>query len=478
MTACDKAPCLMPEVYNKGRYGRYINTLTTLGDFGVMGVAFLISYFVLAAHFANPISCWPLREIGMAVLVAFAPVAAVFRGQSSQRSLYMERIIRNAVLAVISQGIIFLFLLFCLGIRQIQVEYFYVFYPTALVLLIVWWITIRKVIKHWRRKGFNFVRVAIVGTGPTALTLLHEMNSDDGFGYRVEGFFSDDPTDLVPAGMHIGSLASLPDFIEDHNIDEVYYTLSGERTDDLRAVINATESHVARFYYVPQINRYVNRSFNLHHLGSVPVLTLMNQPLESMFNRLTKRAFDVCFSSVVMLFSPLVFIPVAIAIKLSSPGPIFFTQLRTGYRGRSFRCYKFRTMKVNAAADTAQATEHDPRKTRVGDFLRRTSIDELPQFFNVLRGDMSVVGPRPHMLKHTEEYSRLIDRYMVRHYIKPGITGWAQVCGYRGQTDEVWKMEQRVEHDVWYIKNWTFLLDLKIIYKTVTNALRGDKNAF
>lgn len=186
----------------------------------------------------------------------------------------------------------------------------------------------------------------------------------------------------------------------------------------------------------------------------------------------------MAFSATVLLFSPLVFIPVAIAIKLSSPGPIFFKQKRTGYRGREFYCYKFRTMRVNKSADTQQATKNDPRKTRVGDFLRRTSIDELPQFINVFIGNMSVVGPRPHMLKHTEQYSHLIKKYMVRHYIKPGITGWAQINGFRGQTEELWQMEQRVEHDVWYIEHWNPLLDLKIIFRTVTNAIHGEKNAF
>ena len=168
----------------------------------------------------------------------------------------------------------------------------------------------------------------------------------------------------------------------------------------------------------------------------------------------------------------------AIAIKISSPGPVYFRQKRTGYHGKEFQCLKFRTMKVNATADSAQATKDDPRKTRLGEFLRRTSLDELPQFINVLRGEMSVVGPRPHMLKHTEDYSKLVDRYMLRHIVKPGITGWAQVNGYRGITDELWKMEKRVEYDVWYVENWSFLLDLKIVVRTVMNAVHGESNAF
>jgi putative colanic acid biosynthesis UDP-glucose lipid carrier transferase len=242
--------------------------------------------------------------------------------------------------------------------------------------------------------------------------------------------------------------------------------------------VKITDDNVLPFYYVPQLSKYVSRNFAITRIGSMPVLTLLHNPLKNPFNSAVKRTFDILFSSIVLLLSPIIFIPVAIGIKLSSPGPIFFKQERTGHLGRSFNCYKFRTMRVNASADTAQATKDDPRKTKFGDFLRRSSIDELPQFFNVWRGDMSVVGPRPHMLKHTELYSSIISSYMVRHVVRPGITGWAQVNGYRGITDELWKMEKRVECDVWYIEHWNFFLDLKIIVRTVFNAIGGESNAF
>lgn len=213
-------------------------------------------------------------------------------------------------------------------------------------------------------------------------------------------------------------------------------------------------------------------------IGTSVALSLHPTPLSNKFNSLSKRTFDILFAGIFMIFSPIIFIPVAIAIKASSPGPIFFKQKRTGYQGKEFLCYKFRTMKVNVDADKLQATANDPRKTKIGDFMRRTSIDELPQFINVLKGDMSIVGPRPHMLKHTEDYTKLVDQYMVRHMVRPGITGWAQVNGFRGETKYLWQMQGRVERDVWYIEHWNFLLDLKIIAKTVTNAIRGEKNAF
>ena len=196
-------------------------------------------------------------------------------------------------------------------------------------------------------------------------------------------------------------------------------------------------------------------------------------------NRFIKRAFDVSVSSLFLctLF-PFIYIFVAIGTKLTSRGPVLFLLERSGENGQRFRCIKFRSMRVNADADRVQATRDDPRKTRFGDFLRRSSIDELPQFINVLRGDMSIVGPRPHMLQHTEQYSKLINKYMVRHLIKPGITGWAQVTGYRGETHSLSQMEGRVRRDIWYLENWSLLLDIRIIFMTVWNALRQDENAY
>jgi putative colanic acid biosynthesis UDP-glucose lipid carrier transferase len=211
----------------------------------------------------------------------------------------------------------------------------------------------------------------------------------------------------------------------------------------------------------------------------IPLMTIRREPLQAAYNRALKRVFDIFFSLAILLtIFPILYIVVGILIKLSSPGPILFTQKRTGLYGQDFMCYKFRTMKVNEDTDLLQAVKNDPRKTKIGDFLRRTNLDEFPQFINVLLGNMSVVGPRPHMLKHTNQYSVLIDKYMVRHLVKPGVTGWAQVTGYRGETKTLEQMEGRVKRDVWYIENWTFFLDIKIIVVTVLNMFKGEKNAY
>lgn len=202
------------------------------------------------------------------------------------------------------------------------------------------------------------------------------------------------------------------------------------------------------------------------------------EPLERKRNKHLKRTFDVVFSAMVLLtIFPLMYLIVGILIKLDSRGPVFFRQERSGLRNKTFGMFKFRTMTVNERSDLDQAMPGDTRVTRIGNFLRKNSLDEFPQFINVLMGDMSVVGPRPHMVAHTEYYSELIDDYMVRHEAKPGVTGWAQIKGFRGPTDELWKMEKRVEHDIWYLRNWNFVLDCKCVLRTVVNVAEGEENA-
>lgn len=208
-------------------------------------------------------------------------------------------------------------------------------------------------------------------------------------------------------------------------------------------------------------------------------LILYKESLRPFYFRFLKRAFDVIFSLFILsTIFPVLYLVFGILIKWTSSGPILFKQRRSGLYGKEFECYKFRTMRLNAQSDTSPAKKDDPRKTQIGDFLRQRSLDEFPQFINVLLGDMSVVGPRPHMLMHTTQYAALIDRYMARHLVRPGITGWAQVTGYRGEIKRLGQMVGRVEKDMWYIKNWSFFLDLKIVFVTVVNMLKGEKDAY
>ena len=319
----------------------------------------------------------------------------------------------------------------------------------------------------------------IVGAGKNGMELYRLMKDDLAYGFNVMGFF-DDNLSLKPIlPNYLGMTNEVESYVLEHNVDEIYCTLPGTNDEKIKRMLNFAEKHMVRFYIVPEFYRNVKKSMIMEMMESIPLLTVRVEPLQASYNRALKRCFDVLFSlSILLTVFPILYVVVGVLIKLSSPGPILFRQKRTGLYGQDFECYKFRTMRVNAEADTLQAVKNDPRKTKIGDFLRRTNLDEFPQFVNVLKGDMSVVGPRPHMLKHTEQYSALIDKYMVRHLVKPGVTGWAQVTGYRGETKTLEQMEGRVKRDVWYIENWSFLLDLKIIVVTVINMFKGEKNAY
>jgi len=250
--------------------------------------------------------------------------------------------------------------------------------------------------------------------------------------------------------------------------------------EDMIALYKYCENNLIRFYALPIYLSYLRRNMRVNHIGSTVLLSPRREPLRALENRFLKRTVDLIVSFI-FLFTvfPIIYVIVALIIKRQSPGPVIFAQRRNGLNGEVFRCYKFRSMHVNKNADTQQATAHDPRKFPFGNFMRRTNIDELPQFVNVFLGKMSLVGPRPHMLKHTEEYSQIVSKYMVRHWVKPGITGWAQVNGFRGETRELEQMEKRVKADIWYVENWSFWLDIRIIWRTLLNMLfHKDENAY
>lgn len=343
----------------------------------------------------------------------------------------------------------------------------------------------RSIVNRARSMGFNTSDVVFVGANPNMDDLYYEMAASPSSGYRVRGYFNDCESETF-ANRNIPYLGTIKDIIpylddvQNEKIQQLYCCLPSNRNAEIRNIISYCENHVVRFFSVPNVRNYVRRQMNMELLGEVPVLYIREEPLQLLDNRILKRTFDLLCSTIFLCtIFPIVYIIVALIIKLTSPGPIFFKQKRNGLDGKEFYCYKFRSMKVNAQSDTLQATEHDPRKTKFGDFMRKTNIDELPQFINVFLGDMSLVGPRPHMLKHTEEYSKLIDKYMVRHLIKPGITGWAQVTGCRGETKELYQMEERIKKDIWYVENWSFWLDIRIMWLTVRNMImHNEKNAY
>ena len=361
-------------------------------------------------------------------------------------------------------------------------SYFYLSYLGILFFCIGnFRIILRRILKKYREKGRNVRYVVLVGSADNNLELYHELTDQTWAGYRVNGYFDFQPNPNFPKECpYLGTPTEVTNYLEKNGRNHyLFCCLPSKEHDIIRPIIDYCENHLVHFYSVPNIRTYLHRRMYFNMLGSVPYLSLREDPLDQISNQILKRTFDIVFSLLFLctLF-PFILIIVTIITKLTMPGPVFFKQKRNGLNDKEFYCYKFRSMKVNAQADTLQATKDDPRKTRWGNIMRKTNIDELPQFINVLKGDMSIVGPRPHMLKHTEEYSKLINKYMVRHFVKPGITGWSQVTGYRGETKELKDMEGRVRGDIWYIEHWSFGLDLFIIYKTVANALHGEKNAY
>lgn len=465
----------MPLTFRTGRYGRYLSLISDVLGFGALNLAYWLTLTIVNAGYEfNSRTVWLMLNLVLLVLLLWR------RRQGYNRSATAERVVNLTFRTIVLHALLFIPLLYFLGIDSIGSKTLIVFYALLTVCVLVTTIAMHLVFHSIRKKGHNAVSVVVVGGGPQAERLVKKMSPANNYGYRVAALFGPQPKEgSVLEQYYKGGVEALDAFLEESDVDEVYYVSDQPVAADVTRAAQSAEARLLQFNFVPQIPPSVLGRFHVSSLGSVPVLSLKETPLKNHFNAWLKRSFDFTTSLVaIIILTPLVYVPVAIAIKRSSPGPVFFRQKRTGLLGREFLCFKFRTMKVNADSDTVQATKDDPRKTRVGEFLRHSSIDELPQLINVLRGDMSLVGPRPHMLAHTEQYSALIDQYMVRHAVRPGITGWAQVNGYRGQTDELWQMAGRVEHDVWYIEHWSFLLDLKIMVKTVINAVRGEENAF
>lgn len=435
-----------------------------------------LSYVVLC-HWAN-LQDTPFysKQVWFLLNLSFFIVVYVLGSLHDKRVVYIDRVLVHLVKYVMLHAVIFLMLVSFIDALPPwrAILYFYLIFVTALS---VWWIVARKLLKWYRGKGYNYKRIVVIGSGSSgaSVRLMEQLERDQGYGYHIIGFFNDEPAPNIPS--YKGSIDQLENFLSENTIDELYCAIPENENNELQHIINLAERNAIDFYYVPQFSKYISRRFEVETFGTVPVMSIHPHPLNNPINKMAKRTLDLVISSIVLLLSPIIFLPIAIGIKLSSPGPVFFRQQRTGYRGKSFECLKFRSMRVNSQSDSLQATKDDPRKTKFGNILRKTSLDELPQFINVFKGEMSIVGPRPHMIQQTQEYSELIDKYMLRHTIKPGITGWAQVNGYRGPTDTLDKMEKRVEFDVWYAENWNFMLDIKIIFLTVFNAIRGEKNA-
>lgn len=320
--------------------------------------------------------------------------------------------------------------------------------------------------------GGNFRRVVIVGEEKNTSELVNFFIENPNYGYKLIKAF-----DLKSNKKQ--QIQECQDFVIENKIDEVYCALSDLSNTDVNNFIDFTDNNLKTLKFLPDEKEPTARNLELDYYGYIPIVSLRNIPLDITVNKIIKRIFDLIFSTIIIIGVLSWLIPIlAIFIKKESKGSIFFKQKRNGLNYHEFDCYKFRSMTLNEIADIEQVSKNDPRITKVGRFIRKTSIDELPQFFNVFLGDMSVVGPRPHMVSHTEMYAKRVDKFMVRHFIKPGITGLAQTNGYRGEVESEKDIINRVKYDIFYLENWSLLLDIKIVFLTILNALKGEEKAY
>ncbi|MDO3693622.1 undecaprenyl-phosphate glucose phosphotransferase [Wenyingzhuangia sp. chi5] len=351
---------------------------------------------------------------------------------------------------------------------------------TFFVLMIIWRMALTYWLKYTRRKGNKESRIVMVGMNKNVTSLIKKIYVNPSYGFNILGVFTDAKITEEIKDYYKGNLSEVFAFFEENTIDEIIVSLPYSQSKLINDLFQYADNNMIRVRVIPEFSEYLSQVFTIDYVQNIPVMKLRKEPLQSLSNRFIKRIFDLVFSlAVIILIFSWLFPIIAIIIKLTSKGPVFFSQLRTGRDGESFKCLKFRSMEVNEDSDSKQATKGDKRITKFGAFMRKTSIDELPQIINVLINNMSLVGPRPHMLKHTEEYRVLVDKFMVRHFAKPGVTGWAQINGFRGETKFVKDMANRAEADIWYIENWSFFLDIKIICITAWSMFfKKDENAF
>lgn len=455
-----------------------ISLITRILDVLLVAVSGALSYLLRFGLQGFPM---PLAYSAL-ILVASLLVAVVFPLFGIYRSWRARGVLAPAM-RVLGAWLVVLFLLFMLLVLAKQAETFsrvwlaFWFALTAALFVGVR-IAVFAALGLARRRGYNHQKAVVVGCGPQALSLINRAEKEGWAGFDVVRVFGERSEGTKIAGHEIHPLDELFEYVSSHQIDEVWIAMPLEQSQQLKSVLEDLRFSMANVRFVPDLFGLFLINHGVSEIMDVPMIDLSASPMTGT-NGIVKAVEDrVLALLILLLISPLL-LAIALGVKLSSKGPVLYKQKRHGWDGRPFNIYKFRSMKVGADEEgqVTQAVKGDSRVTRFGAFLRKTSLDELPQFINVLQGRMSIVGPRPHAVEHNELFKSQIDGYMLRHKVKPGITGWAQVNGWRGETDTLDKMQKRIEYDLFYIENWSLAFDLKIIFLTV---FRGfiHKNAY
>ena len=455
-----------------------ISLITRTLDILVVGGGGLLAYWLRfdLGGFPIPLSYSVLMLIGGLLVATLFPLFAVYRS-------WRARGLLAPALRVLGAWVAVFFVLFTLLVLAKQAEtysriWMVLWFSLSASLLVGLRIAVFSVLRALRRRGYNRRKAVLVGCGPLAGELYKRASDLTWAGFEVLAVFDGGGTTRALTEVEPRPLDTLWDFVEHQEVDEVWIAVPLERSDRLREVLDRLRHSTANVRYVPDLFGLFLLNHGLSEILDMPMIDLTSSPMAG-GNRLAKAIEDRGLALLILLLISPLMLTIALGVKLSSPGPVFFRQRRHGWDGREIEVWKFRSMRSHREerGRVSQARRDDPRVTRFGAFLRRTSLDELPQFINVLQGRMSIVGPRPHAVEHNEIFKDMIQGYMLRHKVKPGITGWAQVNGWRGETDTVDKMKRRIEHDLYYIENWSLSFDLKIIFLTL---FRGfvHKNAY
>ena len=448
-----------------GRYSKYIRPISILFDLLVISV---LSVFFFEKLNINCLYYILYQTVAWGFIAFFIKFYDIYRFTTPV----------EIVSKIFKQGILFLLVIIAFFPFSKQVIFsgkaVALFMTSSFILIIIFKFLLFYYLKKYRIiTGSNFRNAVIIGYTPEAIRLKELFETRNDYGYRFLGFFSDKKHNANIKG----KIEDLKNFVLEKKVDEIY-CLNEISNEQLKDIIDFADENNKGIKFIPDTKEIFSKNLKIDYYEMFPVLSLKKTVLHEPITKAFKRGFDIFFSLIVIIGILSWLVPLlAILIKIESRGPVFFRQGRPGLDEKEFFCYKFRSMLLNKTTEK-EASKNDPRVTKIGKFMRKTSIDELPQFLNVLKGEMSVVGPRPHLWSQNKIYGNKVKKYMVRHYVKPGITGLAQVKGFRGEIETEEDMVNRIKFDVFYIENWSLLMDVKIIIQTVINIFKGEDKAY
>ena len=458
---------------------KYLNRSQIILDLSLIAISMTFSYWARFVLLDGRVSLEQeemLRVVGWTILVyAVSYYSKGLYKPKRKESLFKECI---DVVQAHGLGIIFMMVgLYIFKFGEFSRGQLAIFFVVNLVLMLLERMVVRGVLRHFRRQGYNLRHCLVVGANQISDDFISRVEKNKHWGYRIEGILDNwiYQSKEYRGYPVLGHIDSLVDVLTTRYYDMVIIALTSEDAEELGYVLSQCEKAGVKSCIIPYYYQYVPTQPYIDDLDGLSIIDTRRVPLENWLKNAIKRAFDIAFASLAILITSPVMLLSVIMIKLTSPGPVIFHQERVGLNRQPFMMYKFRSMHVQTDEEEREqwTTKDDPRKTKWGAFMRKTSIDELPQFFNVLKGDMSVVGPRPERPFFVEKFKEEVPRYMIKHQVRPGITGWAQINGYRGDTS----IEERIKHDLYYIENWTFAFDLRIIFLTVFKGFI-NKNAY